>query len=100
MSERSKKFGFPVVHLAPHYIRRTMPSPAAGCQLFIVAGPEPLSLNPKSPQLFLMACRGSAGIMIGPKLALEVMPIRVDTTSMYTGAACLSSLRSLLRPPG
>lgn len=96
VSERSKKFNFPVVHLAPHYVRRTMPSPAAGCQLFIVAGPEPLSHNPKAPQLLLLACRGAASIMMGPKLVLEVLPIRVDTTSVYTGALMLGKHTCML----
>jgi hypothetical protein len=81
--ERSKKFNFPVVHLAPHYIRRTLPSAAAGCPLFVVAGPEPLSHNPKAPQLLLLACRGPSSI-IGPKLNLEVIPIKVDVISVYT----------------
>jgi hypothetical protein len=81
--ERSKKFNFPVIHVVPHYIRRTLPSAAAGCHLFVVAGPEPLSHNPKAPQLLLLACRGPTSI-IGPKLTVEAIPVRVDITSVYT----------------
>jgi hypothetical protein len=93
--ERVKKVSFPVVHLAPHYVRRTMPSPVAGCHAFLAAGPEPVSFNPKSPQLLLLACRQASGLVLGARLAVDVHPVRVDVTSVYTGAPRLHLLWDL-----
>ena len=87
-AERTKKVNYPIVHLTPHFIRRTMPSAVAGCQLFLVAGPEPVSYNPKAPQLLLLTCRQATGIVLGSRLTVEVQSIRVDITSVYTGASC------------
>ena len=86
-AERTKKVNYPVVHLTPHFIRRTMLSAVAGCQLFLVAGPEPVSYNPKAPQLLLLTCRQATGIVLGSRLTVEVQSIRVDVTSVYTGAS-------------
>jgi hypothetical protein len=84
--ERTKKVAFPILHIAPHYIRRTMPSAVSGCHVFIIAGPEPLSHNPKAPHLVLLACRQAASLMLSARLSVEVHPVRVDTTSVYTSA--------------
>lgn len=84
---RIKKVNYPIVHLTPHFVRRTMPSAVAGCQLFLVAGPEPVSYDPDAPQLLLLTCRQATGIVLGSRLTVEVQTIKVDITSVYTGAA-------------